>query len=388
MADNDLEIIVQKARHGDENALIELASCISKPVLFKLSYLLNNSSDAEDVAQEVLIRVCLNIGSLKDPKLFTAWLNRIICNERNSYLARNHKHTNVLDIDDYIDFFVVEDDDVLPYEFIEKDEIRLIIVETIRQLPKRQMQAVIMHYYDDMTITETAKEMGTSKSAIVQYLATVRDKIRLAIEKQQFYEKEKIPASGIAALSMGPMISQSLQMDYAAFSPASDLWLAQVMAKVKASKSGEVAAAAIMKKAPLMVGLLSAAVVCVFVAIVNLDFPVRADGDIPEAIVAVQADARILFSGGNPAYPFVNPTEARAQIDTESHHLLTHTWWIEPKDGGEALFRGEGAIVVDPLLKMQEEGKEGEYKLWFNIEDDLGGVYTIGRVVIITTENA
>ena len=65
-----IEALASKASRGDREALLSLCRAIAKNILFRVSCKVSNRMDAEDTAQEILIRVCANIHSLKDPEAF------------------------------------------------------------------------------------------------------------------------------------------------------------------------------------------------------------------------------------------------------------------------------------------------------------------------------
>ena len=87
---DDLAYLAKKAKQGDREALSSLCKAITKNVLFRTSFKLNQM-DAEDAAQNVLLAVCTKIHHLKEPKAFGAWLNSIIVNEIRRYSSNNAK---------------------------------------------------------------------------------------------------------------------------------------------------------------------------------------------------------------------------------------------------------------------------------------------------------
>ncbi len=152
--------VVRLSVKGDADMLYVLCQRIAKGVLFHTAHLLGNQADAEDVSQEVLLRVCEKIGDLRDPETFWGWLGKIITNEANRHLAKNTRHGVVLNIDDYLTNVVEEKIDFLPHEYAENEEFRAFVVKTIDALPVRQREAVFLHYYNGLNVSETAEAMG------------------------------------------------------------------------------------------------------------------------------------------------------------------------------------------------------------------------------------
>ncbi len=85
----ETEKLVAEAIAGSDGALYSLCRSIEKSVLFRVLRRVRNRADAEDAAQEVLIRVYTKVRELRDPKAFGCWLNRIIVNETNRYMSKN-----------------------------------------------------------------------------------------------------------------------------------------------------------------------------------------------------------------------------------------------------------------------------------------------------------
>jgi RNA polymerase sigma-70 factor (ECF subfamily) len=177
------EELVIEARRGDQEALCSLCQAIVKSVMFRVMQHTDNDMYVEDITQEVLIRVCRHIKGLKHPITFNAWLGTIVINEVRRYMRKNYKHSNVLNIEDYLDREVEESVEYLPLDSAIRSEDREIIVEAVKSLPKRQKEAVMLHYYDGLNIVEAAKVMGIPYQNVSYYLILARKKVKRAYER-------------------------------------------------------------------------------------------------------------------------------------------------------------------------------------------------------------
>src|SRR3712207_4287473 len=74
------EDLVVRAQEGQMSALEELVSRYQRLVYVTLHQLAPERNDINDLTQEVLLRMCRSIKSLRNPKTFKYWLNRIITN--------------------------------------------------------------------------------------------------------------------------------------------------------------------------------------------------------------------------------------------------------------------------------------------------------------------
>ena len=90
----DINSLILAAQKADGQALEELVKRIQKSVFTMFSYLVDKREDIADLTQDALIKMAKNIGSLKDPKLFKAWLNQIVTNVFYDYVKKYSKDKN------------------------------------------------------------------------------------------------------------------------------------------------------------------------------------------------------------------------------------------------------------------------------------------------------
>jgi len=148
-----LHALVEKAVQGDEDARSELCEQIAKKVLTRMKFLIGNDESAEDAAQDVLIYVWEHIGDLRNPKLFNAWLGKIIINRKNKYFTKSATHKEHVHVDDYTEQIAEDNIAFLPYESIENEELRKVVIDAIEKLSDRQRESVILHYYDGLSVS-------------------------------------------------------------------------------------------------------------------------------------------------------------------------------------------------------------------------------------------
>ena len=178
----EIEALAKKAIEGDNDALYKLCEEQARSILFRAKYMLGNEMDAEDVAQNVLLRVCENIRDLRKPKAFNAWLSRIVVNETRRYMAARAKRGQVEDIDDFMEELAEDDAQLLPGEYVEDASVHDAIMEIVSRLPVRQREAIILHYYDELKVTEVARAMGIPHQSASRYLSLARKKLRAELE--------------------------------------------------------------------------------------------------------------------------------------------------------------------------------------------------------------
>jgi len=121
-----------------------------------------NHEDADDILQEVFIKVWKNISSFRaDSGLYT-WLYRIATNESLSFLSQKKRKflSNSEEINDYL----IENLKADPY--FSGDDIQLKLQKAIVQLPEKQRLVFNMRYFDDIKYQDMEKILGTSEGAL------------------------------------------------------------------------------------------------------------------------------------------------------------------------------------------------------------------------------
>jgi len=169
-----LEVIVTSAIKGDTEALHHLCESITQSILFRTRHILNDPMDAEDVSQNILIRVCENIHTLRQPKAFRVWLGKIITNEIRTHMTRNTSEHTLVNIDDYVTSLVDETKELFPHYCVEAKEFRQDVMDVLSNLPTRQREAMLLFYYDQLSVVEIAKIMDIPHQSVSRYLSIAR----------------------------------------------------------------------------------------------------------------------------------------------------------------------------------------------------------------------
>ncbi len=136
-----------------------------------------NHDDADDVVQNIFIKVWNNLDTFReDSKLFT-WLYRIAMNESLSFL-KSRKLRSYMSLNSYEAEMVksLHDDN-----YYDGNEIQKRLREAIIKLPKKQQLVFNMRYYEDMSYAEISEILGTSVGALKASYHFAVKKIELSV---------------------------------------------------------------------------------------------------------------------------------------------------------------------------------------------------------------
>jgi RNA polymerase sigma-70 factor (ECF subfamily) len=143
-----------------------------------------NPEDAEDLLQEILIKTHKNMGSLKDPKKFKAWLFQIA---RNTLIDYYRKPANTLSIESLPELSELQEESPDVQEAMHR-ELSGCIKPFIKNLPKKYSEAVEAIDIQGISQKDLAKELGLSHSAIKSRVQRGRQKLEELFQECCKYE--------------------------------------------------------------------------------------------------------------------------------------------------------------------------------------------------------
>lgn len=180
--------IMLRVAEGDEASFNYLATKYHRPMIHFLYRMVGNQAVAEELAQEVFLRVYRARSSYRAEARFTTWLYRIATNLAVNH-ARDTRHersaqTVYLDQPDEETGTSpdVADDEPTAEQQLLSDERMAAIRRHVMALPERQRTAVLMHKYQGMDYREIGDVLKLSESATKSLLfrayQTLRDKLK------------------------------------------------------------------------------------------------------------------------------------------------------------------------------------------------------------------
>jgi len=156
--------ILEKFQDPDSRNLAfnQLVRKYQQKVYWHVRKMVIDHDDADDLTQEVFVKVWSNLGSFrKDSQLYT-WMYRIATNECLNFLNAKKKrfflplHDVAAELADKLD----------ASENFTGDEIQLKLQKALLRLPDKQRLVFNMKYYDDLKYEEISEILGTSVGAL------------------------------------------------------------------------------------------------------------------------------------------------------------------------------------------------------------------------------
>ena len=212
MNKTEITALAQRAQAGDKAAFEALYNEFSDKVYFFAKRNVGSSEAARDITSDTFVTALEDIDKLRSGESFIGWLYSIAYNKCVKY-NNDSSHTEHFDDDTQLENAVNEkalnEPVMLPEDYVTNVETREQLKSVIDRLPADQRSAVILYYYDDMSVPEVAKALGTNEHNASQKLYAARKRIRKGLEK--LFGKGGM----LAAVPMGALLNNTVDPSYA-----------------------------------------------------------------------------------------------------------------------------------------------------------------------------
>jgi RNA polymerase sigma-70 factor, ECF subfamily len=189
MARSDVQLMLD-VKAGDEQSFALLLQRYRSPLVNFLYRMVRNREQAEDLAQEVFLRVYRARADYVPSAKFTTWLFRIATNlALNS--VRDHRYERMeISLDAPVSADAEDGDertlDVADQhpdieQHLVEDVRRKMIRHAIEKLPEKQRAAVLLHKYQELDYGEIAKILSCSESALKSLLFRAYEALRVEL---------------------------------------------------------------------------------------------------------------------------------------------------------------------------------------------------------------
>lgn len=184
--ENDERQILERARNGDISAFKELVERYRQTIYYFALDLVGNHHDAEDLSQEVFIKVYQSLHRFRGDAKLSSWLYRITV---NTFIDRYRKKSRVEYPGNGIpDQFLMQDPEKSgPERHTESRLMQHHIERALHRLTGKERSIFVLRHYNDLSLKEIANVLNIS-------VGTVKSMLFRAIQKLQkqlsFYHRE------------------------------------------------------------------------------------------------------------------------------------------------------------------------------------------------------
>jgi RNA polymerase sigma-70 factor (ECF subfamily) len=180
MADLDL---VSRAAGGDVTAFQSLVER-HRSMVYRVAYqFAGNHHDAEDIAQDVFVKVFTSLGSFRGEAQLTSWLYRITM---NCCVDHSRRRRAVACREDPGEALVgARCLRPAPESQAYGNELDRVVEDAVRDLPPRQRLVFVMRHYEGLKLSEIAAALGLQEGTVKRQLHAAVRRLRTALQSIQ-----------------------------------------------------------------------------------------------------------------------------------------------------------------------------------------------------------
>jgi RNA polymerase sigma-70 factor (ECF subfamily) len=177
------QALIRRICNGNSSLFAELVKPYERRVYVTALSLLRNDADAQDVAQEAILKAFANLRQFRGESRFSTWLIQITVNEARMRLRK--QHANLFEA---IDESKDEEGDYTPRDFadwreipseaLERSEIRALLTQALASLAQKYREVFLLRDVDQMSIEETAEALNISIASVKTRLLRARLMLR------------------------------------------------------------------------------------------------------------------------------------------------------------------------------------------------------------------
>jgi len=194
LRDPDIRLML-RVRDDDDSAFAALVELYQHRLVTVMHHLIGNKEEAEDLAQEVFLRVYRSRKKYRPRAKFSTWLFTIANNlALNALRSRQRKPAIPLNVRDSGPLGprpaeqLVHDRDRAPGDRLDQQELAAVIRVALEGLNERQRMAVVLNKFEDMNYAEIAEVMDLTTKAVKSLLSRARENLREALKEYIYME--------------------------------------------------------------------------------------------------------------------------------------------------------------------------------------------------------
>jgi len=183
-AESDL---IRRVQDGDPDAFYELVRPYERAVFVAALSIVENHADAEEVAQEAILKAFKGLPRFRQEAKFSTWLIQITINEARLRIRKDRRHLYESLDEPHTD----EDGDYSPKDFadwrevpseaLQLKQLREALKRGLASLPQKYREVLILRDVEHLNIQETAQVLGITEGSVKTRLLRARLQMRDAL---------------------------------------------------------------------------------------------------------------------------------------------------------------------------------------------------------------
>ena len=183
---NEAELIGRICR-GESELFYELIQPYERSVFMAALSIVDNEADAEEVAQEAVLKALSNLKSFRSEAKFSTWLVQITINEARMRRRKDRKNLyesidegKTSEEGDYIPMDFADWREI-PSEALEREQLKRALAKALASLGEKYREVFVLRDVQHLSIAETARILGITEASVKTRLLRARLQMRDAL---------------------------------------------------------------------------------------------------------------------------------------------------------------------------------------------------------------
>jgi RNA polymerase sigma-70 factor, ECF subfamily len=193
--------LIRRIQGGERELFYELVRPYERRVYAATLAILHNPADAEDAAQEAILKAFAHMSEFRSESRFSTWLTQIAINEAR--MRRRKDHPEIMQpLGEHQDeegaYTPREFPDwrEIPSESLERAEVRELLTEALASLGEKYREIFVLRDVNHLSIEEVAETLGISRASVKTRLLRARLMLRDLLAPKLsggFFSRESFP---------------------------------------------------------------------------------------------------------------------------------------------------------------------------------------------------
>jgi len=173
---SNLEINIKKLKEKSEDEFERFFKVYLNRIYTVVYRIVRNPATAEDLTQEVMMKVYNNIHKFEEQSQLSSWVFRIAYNHAVSHLRRNKDTESIEDYETRI-----EDGSGKHLDNLQKEELSDYVKEKLMELPENYRVALTLYHFKELPYEEIAYTMGINIGTVKTYIHRGRNELKILL---------------------------------------------------------------------------------------------------------------------------------------------------------------------------------------------------------------
>lgn len=194
--------MVRSAQRGEEKGITAIYDTFHQEIYYYIFKIVKDEELAADLTQDAFVDIMQKIDTLREPGAFVTWSRQVAYSRCTAHFRKRKELLADEEEDGYSVFETLEEDrrEFIPDAALDLVELKAAVHAMINDLPEEQRAALMMRYFEELSVEQIAQVQGTSVGTVKSRLNYGRRALRKAVEDYEQKTGVKLRCAGVVPL--------------------------------------------------------------------------------------------------------------------------------------------------------------------------------------------